>query len=157
MSAQVLLFLCTGNFYRSRYAEALFNHLALQSDLNWKARSKGFRPHLATELLSYWVVDRLEQEDIPRSLTRTEPGKVDVHDLAEASLVIALYEPEHAPMVKVEFPQWMNRIRYWQIPDLDITPPAIALGRIEHEVETLVHQLSAGHALGFHEDCVVEF
>jgi protein-tyrosine phosphatase len=32
MTKQVL-FLCTGNYYRSRYAEELFNHLSAGADL----------------------------------------------------------------------------------------------------------------------------
>lgn len=40
-----LLFLCTGNYYRSRFAEMLFNALTAQLDLNWNADSRG----IATE------------------------------------------------------------------------------------------------------------
>jgi len=154
---QIVLFLCTGNFYRSRYAEALFNHQAGLAGLSWRAKSKGFRPHLATEALSHWVVERLEGQEIPLSCTAGTPSKLSAFDLAESSLVIALYEAEHAPMMKAQFPRWMDRIRYWNVPDIDITPPTPALAKIEHEVDTLVHQLSAGHAMGRHRDCVVEF
>ena len=36
-----VLFLCTGNYYRSRFAEELFNHLAIQRGLAWRADSAG--------------------------------------------------------------------------------------------------------------------
>jgi hypothetical protein len=36
-----VLFLCTGNYYRSRYAEELFNHRAKLESLQWRAFSRG--------------------------------------------------------------------------------------------------------------------
>ncbi len=36
-----ILFLCTGNYYRSRFAEKLFNNLATQKNLDWEADSRG--------------------------------------------------------------------------------------------------------------------
>ena len=36
-----VLFLCTGNYYRSRFAEILFNQLAPTRGLNWRADSRG--------------------------------------------------------------------------------------------------------------------
>src|SRR5262245_59358254 len=36
-----ILFLCTGNYYRSRYAEEIFNHIAEQRGLAWRAFSRG--------------------------------------------------------------------------------------------------------------------
>ena len=36
-----LLFLCTGNYYRSRFAEILFNSVAQQEGLPWEAGSRG--------------------------------------------------------------------------------------------------------------------
>jgi protein-tyrosine phosphatase len=36
-----VLFLCTGNYYRSRYAEVLFNSVAGKMSLAWKASSRG--------------------------------------------------------------------------------------------------------------------
>jgi protein-tyrosine-phosphatase len=39
MAIQRVLFLCTGNYYRSRYAEELFNHLARAEGLGWRAFS----------------------------------------------------------------------------------------------------------------------
>ena len=41
MSERVVLFLCTGNYYRSRFAECLFNAVAAKPGLPWRARSRG--------------------------------------------------------------------------------------------------------------------
>jgi hypothetical protein len=38
-----VLFVCTGNHYRSRFAEALFNQKARQAQLDWRALSRGLR------------------------------------------------------------------------------------------------------------------
>lgn len=38
-----VLFLCTGNYYRSRFAEFYFRHLANQHSLNWRAESRGLQ------------------------------------------------------------------------------------------------------------------
>ena len=36
-----VLFLCTGNYYRSRFAEVLFNSVAGKMGLPWRASSRG--------------------------------------------------------------------------------------------------------------------
>jgi protein-tyrosine phosphatase len=38
---KTILFLCTGNYYRSRFAEELFNHHAERAGLYWVAQSRG--------------------------------------------------------------------------------------------------------------------
>jgi protein-tyrosine phosphatase len=38
---KTVLFLCTGNYYRSRNAEVLFNSVAGKMSLPWKASSRG--------------------------------------------------------------------------------------------------------------------
>jgi protein-tyrosine phosphatase len=38
---KTVLFLCTGNYYRSRFAEELFNHEAERASLPWIAQSRG--------------------------------------------------------------------------------------------------------------------
>jgi hypothetical protein len=35
------VFPCSGNYYRSRFAEELFNHAAKNAGLNWRASSRG--------------------------------------------------------------------------------------------------------------------
>ena len=40
-----VLFLCTGNFYRSRCAEILFNRAATAQRLPWRADSRGLQLH----------------------------------------------------------------------------------------------------------------
>jgi protein-tyrosine phosphatase len=37
---KTVLFLCTGNYYRSRYAEIYFNSVASKMELPWKATSR---------------------------------------------------------------------------------------------------------------------
>ena len=38
---KTILFLCTGNYYRSRFAEVLFNSVADKMGLPWQASSRG--------------------------------------------------------------------------------------------------------------------
>jgi protein-tyrosine-phosphatase len=38
---KTVLFLCTGNYYRSRFAEVLFNSVAGKLGLSWVASSRG--------------------------------------------------------------------------------------------------------------------
>jgi protein-tyrosine-phosphatase len=40
-SEGTILFLCTGNYYRSRFAEVLFNSVADKMGLPWRAASRG--------------------------------------------------------------------------------------------------------------------
>jgi protein-tyrosine phosphatase len=38
---KTILFLCSGNYYRSRFAEEQFNHHAELAGLDWVAQSRG--------------------------------------------------------------------------------------------------------------------
>ncbi len=40
---KTVVFICTGNYYRSRFSEYLFNALAEKSGLFWRATSRGLR------------------------------------------------------------------------------------------------------------------
>ena len=50
-----VLFLCTGNYYRSRFAEILFNSVAGRMGLPWKAMSKGLCWSVASTTLARWM------------------------------------------------------------------------------------------------------
>jgi hypothetical protein len=60
-------------------------------------------------------------------------------------------------MIRDQFPRWEDRVRYWNIHDIDVESPHFALPLIEAEVEKLIGQLLAGHALGAGRDVMVEF
>jgi protein-tyrosine phosphatase len=154
---QTILFLCTGNFYRSRYAEAWFNAAAVRAKLQWRASSAGFRPHIEAKPLSGWAAERLAEEGIALELTRPAPVKVTEEDLTEASHIVAMLEKEHRPMMLQAFPCWVDRVEYWHVHDIDEVRPAEALLQIEAQVERLVRLLQDGHALGVTRHALVEF
>ena len=65
-----VLFICTGNFYRSRFAEAVFNHHAELHKIPWVAFSRGLAIHLAEGHLSTFTTEalatRLSDLEYPR-------------------------------------------------------------------------------------------
>lgn len=139
--AETLLFLCSGNFYRSRFAEAVFNHEALRRRLPWRAESKGFSPHLAAEDLSHYAKDALELRNIPLALTHRKPTKVEKADLFLASHVVCANEAEHRPAMRARFADWENRVSYWHVFDIDVEPPGTALPALEQNVLDLLDEL----------------
>lgn len=137
-----LLFVCTGNYYRSRFAEALFNHLAELHGLEWRAFSRGLAIHYAEGDLSPHTQEELERRSIPLHYTGLTRVTLQEEDLERAALVIALKEEEHRPMMREQFPAWERRIRYWNVHDVDVWTSKQALPVIDRLVNDLIDTLS---------------
>ncbi|HZQ06767.1 MAG TPA: low molecular weight phosphatase family protein [Anaerolineae bacterium] len=137
-----ILFLCSGNYYRSRFAEILFNHLAAEQHLDWRADSRGIVAGASQYAgpISPFTVQALDARNISMDAHR-DPLQLSEEDLARADRVIALYEREHLPMMREYFPVWLNRIEYWHVPDLDEMSSDQALATIEQNIRDLIHQL----------------
>ena len=138
-----LLFLCSGNFYRSRFAEAVFNHLAIQRNLPWRAFSRGLAIWMAEGDLSPFTEDALHQRGIDRSLTGPTRVRLSEPDLQRAHKIIAVKEAEHRKLMREQFPAWEQRVDYWAIDDLDCAQPEDALPLLEARVHALADALAA--------------
>jgi len=140
-----LLFLCTGNYYRSRFAEILFNALAAQLHLNWKADSRGIAVESGNGNIgpiSTDAVKGLQARGIDVKNNTRSPIQLQEHDLAQADLIIALKEAEHRPYLEKRFPGWAERVEYWHIHDLDGASADEALPELEREVRALIQRLA---------------
>jgi protein-tyrosine phosphatase len=146
-TTDTVLFLCTGNYYRSRHAEEVFNHLAAEAGLPWQATSRGLALEFGVNNvgpMSRATQARLTALSIPHGPDLRMPLPVTEHDLAEAELVVALKELEHRPLLTERFPAWADRVEYWAVHDVDFAPPDVALPEIEDRVRALVARLAAG-------------
>ncbi len=139
-----ILFVCTGNYYRSRFAELLFNHLATGQHLLVRAFSRGLqvgKSHnpgkLSPHTLSY-----LSGKGISLIEPLAEPMPLSEQDLQQATLVIVLDETEHRPMLQAYFPHWEDKVTYWQFEDDYLRSPQHVLPALERQVIELVTFLS---------------
>ena len=141
---RTVLFLCTGNYYRSRFAEVYFNWLASREKLAWQADSRGLAldPNnigpLSTHTRTY-----LARLGIPLSDPLRDPLDAAVSDFEAAQLIVALKEAEHRPLMQSRFPVWVERVEYWRVHDLDFAPAAEALPQVKRHVEELFARLQA--------------
>jgi len=137
-----VLFICTGNYYRSRFAEAVFNHHAQRAKLPWRAFSRGLAIEMAPPgAISPHTLERLQRRSIPLAATGPHPQPLVEADLRRATRAIAVKEAEHRPMIEARFPAWVERVEFWHVHDLDAALPDEALDELEARVRALVAEL----------------
>ena len=116
-----VLFLCTGNYYRSRYAEILFNSVARKMSLPWRASSRGLaleRGVNNVDPMEASAIKALEARGL-RVVPEFDrfPIQVTVEDFEAAHWIVALKEAEHLPLLKERFPGWAEKVEFWQVDD----------------------------------------
>lgn len=165
--ARRLLFVCSGNYYRSRLAEILFNHEAAAAGLPWRAESRGLFKMGELKGMSEHAAAFLREQKIGNPAEKPRnPLTIDVEDLTGADLVIGLCREEHEPLFNQKFlalakaMSKAGRLRYWQVYDIPAPPKAIvrllggghkgpsqpaksATNHIHLAVKVLVSELSA--------------
>jgi predicted translation initiation factor SUI1 len=140
---KTVLFLCTGNYYRSRFAEVLFNSVAGKMGLPWQASSRGLAlergvnnigPMAALAIQALEALGVSAPEDCSRS-----PAQVTNDDLEGAAFIVALKQAEHLPLLQERFPAWAEKVEFWHVDD---APEVLEL--IEREVMDLAARLIGG-------------
>jgi predicted translation initiation factor SUI1 len=138
-----VLFLCTGNHYRSRFAEIFFNSVSGKMGLPWRASSRGLAlergvnnvgPMSASAITALEALGVRAGDDCVRL-----PAQVTVDDLEQADRIIALKRAEHLPLLQERFPTWVEMVEFWHVDD---SPEVMAL--IEQEVMGLVARILGG-------------
>jgi protein-tyrosine phosphatase len=136
----MVLFLCTGNYYRSRYAEEVFNFRPRQMALNWRAFSRGAAERGSPNNvgpISPYALDALHAKGIAPDGASRVPLACKPEDFDNANLVIAVNEVEHRPLIERRFPKNAGRVLYWAVDDIEFLDPITALGTIDDHVQGL--------------------
>jgi predicted translation initiation factor SUI1 len=138
-----VLFLCTGNYYRSRYAEVLFNSVAGKMSLPWKASSRGLALERGVNNVGPMAVSAIKALDARGLRAVAEFGRfpiqATVEDFEAAHWIVALKEAEHLPLLQERFPAWAEKVEFWQVDD---APEVLHL--IEREIMDLAARLIGG-------------
>ncbi|NIR86779.1 low molecular weight phosphatase family protein [Candidatus Bathyarchaeota archaeon] len=127
-----VLFVCTGNSFRSAVAEALLKKL--RPDL--KVESAGTQP--AGKIASN-AKRLLEEEDALESLKESPEG-IENKNLEEYDLIVAMKE-RHKNEILQRFPRVKGKIRVWDVDD-PIYLPNGSDRRVVQEIKRRVVELA---------------
>jgi predicted translation initiation factor SUI1 len=140
---KTVLFLCTGNYYRSRFAEIFFNSVAGKMGLPWKAASRGLAVERGVNNIGPMAVSAVKALETQGLRAVAEFARFPIQaasaDFRKADQIVALKASEHRPLLEERFPAWSEQVEFW---DVDDAPEV--LGLIEREVMDLAARLIAG-------------
>lgn len=144
---KTVLFICTGNYYRSRFAEEVFNHHAQKHGLNWRADSAGLRVpetrHENPGSISHYALDAFKEYRVHSTNHNRDPKQVTEALLNAADLIIATSLVEHQSMAQERIPLFLEKITFWDVEDVEFVEPAIALKALFDRTHALLKSLRA--------------
>jgi protein-tyrosine phosphatase len=141
--SHTVLFLCTGNYYRSRFAEYYFNELVRTS--KWHALSRGLAVEWGSANVGPMARTALDELNLRGVLVREPipyPTRLSGWELEMACHIVAVDEDEHRPLVSARYPGWEEVIEYWHVKDVQQVAPEIAIPELASLVEKLAVNLT---------------
>jgi protein-tyrosine phosphatase len=141
------LFICTGNFYRSRFAESYFNFLCIKYNLSYRAKSAGLKPYLADEKaaeegeISILAKNKLDALGISKDYYDKNREELTEEMLQNSDIIIAMDEDEHFSMIKNSFPNYLKKVIFYGAKDIEYCDHHIALNYIKKMIEEEVFNL----------------
>jgi len=107
------------------------------------ARSgREFSPAAQSGTISIHVLEALQSRGASAIDPDRDPARVGLDDLFGATVVVALSDAEHRPMVAEAFPEWVDRIQWWEVGDIPLESVSSALPKIENLVRHLHDELT---------------
>ena len=96
-----ILFVCTGNIFRSRFAEEVFNHLCKINGVDAIAFSAGLQVGRYKQRKIYWpAMNELERLKIEPLRSNEDSVHINDIDVSIYDQIICMDEEEHKPMVR---------------------------------------------------------
>ena len=137
-----ILFVCTGNIFRSRFAEEVFNHLCKTKNVNATAFSAGLKvgKYRQRKMYKPALIELKRLEIIP---SRSDEDSIHINDI-DISIydqIICMDRQEHKPMVDSNQFLSSYAIKYWDIVDMPKVSSQISLPKCYKKVDELVKQL----------------
>ena len=119
-----VLFLCTGNYFRSRFSELLFRDLIAKHQCSDAVEVTSAGLNVTPDsgnvgAMAPEAIQALAERDIsvdPAVLPM--PHQVERNELDAADVVVAVDEAAHRPMVQAQFPEREQAVRFWTVKDL---------------------------------------
>lgn len=137
-----ILFVCTGNIFRSRFAEEVFNHLCKINGVDATAFSAGLQVGRYKQRKIYWpAMNELERLKIEPLRSNEESVHIDDIDVSIYDQIICMDEEEHKPMVRSNELLSGFTFQYWNIVDMPKVSSDISLPKCYKKVESLIDQL----------------
>lgn len=149
-------FVCTGNYYRSRFAEAVFNFLSKECGESHIAKSRGLNISAADKTareygeLSPYTKNKMDDLEIPRNLTSKKRKSISKKDLDEFDIIVIMDRSEHFKMVKEfigedkDMIEAAKNFKYWAIKDVSDWEPEETLGAILANVNKFFNEVRWG-------------
>jgi translation initiation factor 1 len=140
---KTILFLCTGNYYRSRFAEVLFVSVIKKMGLPWYASSRalaierGINNVGSTATAAIKALETMGIRDAERC--GRLPAQVTMNELEQADVIVALKHAEHLPLLQERFPAFAENVEFWHVDD---APDALPI--IESKINDLLARLLGG-------------
>jgi protein-tyrosine phosphatase len=98
--------------------------------------------NLAEGPISPFTQNALAARQIDLRHTAADRAALSAEDFLHSERQIAMDRTEHYPMMQQHFPNWADKIHYWDVGDLPFRLPHEALPEIERRVTQLFEELS---------------
>ena len=92
--------------------------------------------------MSHHTISALQRQGISTSGYLRLPVQATQEDFSSNDLIIAVKEAEHRPMIRDGFPNWLSKVDFWHVHDLDCSSPEEAIAQLDLEVAALLERLT---------------